>query len=159
MSGPAALAFQALLPLAQARAAGGALVAAPRHLGAERLPQLAVAQTMPGRDGATWIAGALVGMEEASASVRAAARPSGDGAVLDAEGTEVAGALGAPLGAADRDEVRRLSALGRATGEYRAASGTRTLAAWAAVPGTSWASSSGSPRRSRSPRWRPCGAT
>ena len=138
MSGPSALAFQALLPLAQALAAGGALVAAPRHLGAERLPQLAVAQTMPGRDGATWIAGALVGMEEASASVRAAARPSGDGAVLDAEGTEVAGALGAPLGAADRDEARRLSALGRATGEYRAGSGTRTLVAWATVPGTSW---------------------
>jgi signal transduction histidine kinase len=138
MPGPAAEAFQASLPLALAHVAGGALVAAPRRTGPEGRPQLAVAMAMPGRAGATWIAGALVGMEDASASVRAAARPSGDGAVLDAEMTEVAGALAAPLGASDREEARRLSALGRGTGEYRAESGARTLAAWAPVAGTGW---------------------
>jgi len=138
MSGPAAQAFQAALPLALARTSGGALVAAPRQLGPDRQPQLAVAMTMPGRAGGTWIAGALVGMEDARAAVRAAARPPGDGAVLDAEMAEVASVLAAPLGAADREEARRLSSLGRGTGEYRATSGARTLAAWAAVTGTGW---------------------
>jgi len=132
-------AFLAAIPREEAIQRQGSLLLTPAYQGPEGRPQVVLARSLPGRGGAPWVVGALVGLEGLQARVEAAAGSAGAAAVLDPDERLVVGSPGLVLEPEDRAEAQRLRAGPPGGGSYRGSGATTFQAAWASVPGsTGW---------------------